>query len=385
MHIKVTSLLSVCLLLFLCSCATIDYYNLEESGYKGDVVTISDSMGRFSRYGAHFFTLNKIDGQLVANSAVASVRTGQYSGYIDPTIISRNVKPGKTVLSIRASRANSAPAFGWFGASYPRIDKDVEVLLEANRTYEIVGFLSRQFASISIVDDSGKLLVGPFEKFSNLSLSESAKKALREEAFSRDVEEHFLALPKDEFFLRLPELNPSLSQIESKLGRFTDTVKRAEDYWGQITTDYIYSEFGTLRTLSIGEHQYIKSVRADFNISELSLNDYERMINNLPPRGFKRFVLLCSQQNIKDIAILDLFANKLLKDKYTKSAQHADTLAWIEKILAASGSYRYLSLLQHIKNDESVDSKIVKYANKSIKQLKRYKNQKQYSPFIKIE
>ncbi len=363
-------ILSITTVLILSSCASRNFYDAHELNYKGDVVTISDSMGKFSGRSAHFFTVSKVGDLRVWNSADASIQSGPYGGRLNPSVVSRDVRVGKTRLTLLAGRAVVAPVDSWFGSSYLYISKEIEVELNKGQSYIVTGVVGQEYTKVSLLDGDGNIIAGPFEKFKSDKLSED-EKDIRRTAIVKKPIENYLTLPKDEFFLQLPEINPSIEIVVQKLGE-PDTVEEGKKNWqGQVVTNYIYEGLGLIKFVSANEFSYLHSVQLRMEPNNLTLQDYNRLLQSTHPKVFRQFVLFSAKEKISDRAILDLFAQKLWDGRNTVDPKYADVLAWITKVLAKSEDLRYSLILDKLLLDETLHPKLTKYAKSSKKLLEK--------------
>ncbi len=134
-------------------------------GYTGPVAKIADTSSPVSDTKIYFFELEGIDGRGVLSSSVATTQTNHGRGfYMEPVLEARAVPAGGPLkLKLGAYTHVAAPILAFGGKMYS-VSGEVEVTLEADKTYRVKGVLSKEYCAVWLEDEAGQVVSTKIEK-----------------------------------------------------------------------------------------------------------------------------------------------------------------------------------------------------------------------------
>ena len=135
------------------------------AGYTGPVARITDTSAPVSDTKIYFFELEGIDGRGVLSSSVSTTQTNHGRGfYMEPVLETRTVPAGGShKLKLGAYTHVAAPILAFGGKMYS-VNGEVEVTLEAGKTYLVKGMLSKEYCAVWLEDEAGQLVSTKIEK-----------------------------------------------------------------------------------------------------------------------------------------------------------------------------------------------------------------------------
>lgn len=133
-------------------------------GYVGPLATIADTSAPVSSTKIYYFELEEVDGREVLSSSMATMRTNQGRGfYMEPVLEARQVPAGPRKLKIGGYTVVAAPILAFGGKMYS-VSGEVDVTLEADKTYRVKGVLSKEYCGVWLEDSAGTVVSPKIEK-----------------------------------------------------------------------------------------------------------------------------------------------------------------------------------------------------------------------------
>ncbi|MBD8513513.1 hypothetical protein IFO68_12610 [Photobacterium sp. CAU 1568] len=132
--------------------------------YNGPTATIKDSYSNKQSTTAHFFTLQKIDGNYVSNSFGATRSANYGSGAaFEPEITVREVLPKEQIFTITGYIFFPTDAQLLFGDNLA-VRGDLQFSPEAGETYVVKGTVSEKVSEVWLEDSEGDIVGQKFSK-----------------------------------------------------------------------------------------------------------------------------------------------------------------------------------------------------------------------------
>src|ERR1700742_1858842 len=114
-------------------------------GYAGPPAVISDSAHHAQGEAVNFFYVDKIDGEEVPNSLVATTRENHGRGFaMQPVVMSRHVPAASATFTI-AGRTHYATPFQEIMNAVYKVSGDVTFTPVSGRAYEVKGTLGEDY------------------------------------------------------------------------------------------------------------------------------------------------------------------------------------------------------------------------------------------------
>lgn len=128
--------------------------------YTGPVAIVKDSVKPYSTRKADFFYLSDIDGRKIANSRIATLSANQGRGmYMKPVVLSRVVPAQASRFKIFGRTEYAAPILSLTSTVY-QVAGEIQVTLEADKTYVVKGELGENYSSVWIEEEGNGNIIG---------------------------------------------------------------------------------------------------------------------------------------------------------------------------------------------------------------------------------
>ena len=132
--------------------------------YDGPLARVSDTAFRLDSSQGYFFELTNVDGRDITTSLESSSQASYGKGFsLSIVTESRQVPAKQSQLQLKATNYYAAPILMLKGGNYS-VEGDVNVNLEANKTYYIKGELSKTYSAVWVEDAQGNIVSEKIEK-----------------------------------------------------------------------------------------------------------------------------------------------------------------------------------------------------------------------------
>ncbi len=142
--------------LILSGCA---YHGAIPKGYNGPVVIVWDKVDKISSLNAHYFELLSVDGRLTNKTSLFTRKKSFETGFAMNLIpLSRNIPVNSRKLIIGGFNYQVVDLFG-LGDFIYRVVGEINVHLEAGKSYQINGELSKDYSLVWVEDEKTGIIV----------------------------------------------------------------------------------------------------------------------------------------------------------------------------------------------------------------------------------
>ncbi|MCI2285154.1 hypothetical protein L3081_19390 [Colwellia sp. MSW7] len=317
--------------IILASCVTTKPYTNQ---FNGKYAVVDDSYRNSGHFGGgtHYFFIEDIDGIKQSNAFERAINTlsNNYNQFgFTRNIAAKNMKITLAAGTMFRTGFNAlASDSGYFG-----VKGIVDFTGEIGKHYLINGVILKDYSAVWIEDGFGNVVSELVElghnanKFSltdgqNLNKNNKRKKT-RSELFSTIM------------------TGESSQLIIYKFGKPTEVL------YPEKNSTFIYQGLGKIKFIRRNDNEsFVYMIIPDIDIINLSASSVYSLINPATGRTIRELAKEYYGLNITDIEILDVFADKIWKERNSKDRYMSDGIAWLCKILGQSQNYRYKMLLE---------------------------------------
>ena len=143
-----TKIISLFTALFLSGCTT--YYQPVPDNYQGETSYISDSQEYVSSSRAHFFVIDRVDGNKIKESISETMQSNYGKGFsLTPSMTGRSLPAEKMILTIYGHTYDAAPILSLLPGNY-NVKGDVVFTPVEGERYHINGYLRKEYSAVWI-------------------------------------------------------------------------------------------------------------------------------------------------------------------------------------------------------------------------------------------
>ena len=308
---------------------------LDTNPFDGNFAAIDDSYTNSGHFGGgtHYFIIEEIDGIRESNAfnRAQSIPSNNYNQFG----FSRNIE-AKTLKLTLSAKILYRTAFNILASEEAYHGVSGEILFEpkVGKHYLVKGIIIQNYAAVWIEDDLGNLVSELVESrmLSNNEVSYN-KKTLN----IGNTEEN---ASHARLFSNIMT-GESSKLVRYKFGEPDEILHPAKN------STYIYYGLGKVRfTRHSKNESYVNLVLPYIGLNNLSKNSVESLIEPATGRTLRELAKEYYDLNIKNVEILDVFAEKIWKERNHKDRYMTDGVAWLCKIIGQSQNSRYKTLLE---------------------------------------
>ena len=328
--------------------------------------TIDDSFQRQSRSKANQFYIESIDGKEVPNSLEATYESSYTRGSMLAAMgTSREVPIRQLDLHLVGTVQHSAPIGYIFGSgSNFSVEGTVTFTPKPGTKYRVTGQLSEGYSAVWIEDIFGNVASDVIEK---RAPGKSAKiEIVKTEPPSTETA---IKPSREALFLNVSS-GESVDLVVEKFGQPDEIDEFKPNFFSERTPSITYTyqglgkiQFSARKSIPLYVERTLPIIQNDESLETLQLQ-----LKASDGQTLQHLAIGWYEQGEISQAKLDLFAEKIWKEKNSQDRYTVDAAAWLCKILGKSEDPRYRLFLQKISQNKK-GKKLGNYAQSSLKQL----------------
>ncbi|XPF95760.1 hypothetical protein ACM9HF_07010 [Colwellia sp. RE-S-Sl-9] len=324
-------------LIFICSFFIISCVTTQpKNTFNGNYAVMDDSYRNNGSFGGgtDYFFIEKIDDSKVYN-AFQRDRNKSSNNY-SQLGFTRNIEAKELNLTISAQKLFRT-LFNTLASDegYSNINGQISFTPEVGKHYLVNGVILKNYTAVWIEDGRGNIVSELVE--SEYLTNEQA----RNEKFNLKLDKNNKVNKTQKELFSTIMTGESYQLITYKFGEPDEILHPNKN------STFIYNGLGQVKFIRQSKSEaYVYMTIPTINDDSLSVGSVRALIEPATGRTIRELAKEYYGMNIQDVKILDVFAEKIWKERNHQDRYMLDGVAWLCKILGQSKNARYKSLLK---------------------------------------